>query len=84
MSSSASHLVAPDELHDDIEITAPHVLTAPWKTTRIFHRHRGADAEIEEASCRQGDFVEGRDANGFAVFQPRPQGEGGAPLPPAP
>ena len=28
------HLQGADVLHDDLEINAPHVLTAPWKTTR--------------------------------------------------
>ena len=75
------HLAAPDELHDDLEITAPHVLATPWKTTRIFRRHRGGPGdEIVEASCRQGDFNEARDADGFAVFVPRAHDEGGAPL----
>ncbi len=78
------HLAGPDELHDDLEITAPHVLAAPWKTTRIFHRHRGPDDEIVEASCRQGDFIESKDADGFAVFAPRGHDEGGAPLPTTP
>ncbi len=78
------HLAGPDELHDDLEITAPHVLIQPWKTTRVFRRQRGPNAEIVEASCRQGDFTEGRDADGFSEFEPRPHGEGGAPLPDQP
>jgi len=34
------HLATPDILHDDLEIVAPKILTAPWKTTRIFFRQR--------------------------------------------
>ena len=32
------HLVKPDVLYDDLEIDAPKVLSATWKTTRIFRR----------------------------------------------
>lgn len=32
------HLAAPNILHDEMEITAPKVLTETWKTTRIFRR----------------------------------------------
>src|ERR1700681_1658064 len=32
------HLAEKDVMHDDLEIFAPHVLTASWKTTRIFFR----------------------------------------------
>ena len=73
------HLVG-EELHDDLVITAPHVLTAPWKTTRIFRRQRGPGFDIAEASCRQGDFTESTDKNGDAIFAPLPRGEGGAPI----
>jgi hypothetical protein len=34
------HLAGKDELHDEIEIIAPKVLTKPWKTTRIYFRQR--------------------------------------------
>jgi hypothetical protein len=72
-------LTAPDVLTDDLEITAPHMLTAPWKTSRSFRRRRGFD--IVEASCRQGDFVEAKDARGNAVFAPLAHDAGGDPLP---
>jgi len=32
------HLIGPDTLADDLEITAPAVLTGPWKTSRFFYR----------------------------------------------
>jgi len=73
-------LTDPDTLTDDLEITAPHMLTAPWKTSRSFRRRRGFD--IVEASCRQGDFTESRDAHGNAVFTPLPHDAGGDPIPP--
>ncbi len=78
------HLAGPDLLQDDILVTAPHMLEKPWAYTRKFKRHRGADADIVEASCRQGDFVEQHDAEGNAIFAPLPHDVGGAPLPPAP
>jgi len=74
-------LTGPDRLEDELEITAPHQLAAPWKTTRHFIRHRGLNSEIVEASCRQGDFVEGKDKDGNAVFVPVAHDDGGAPIP---
>jgi hypothetical protein len=47
------HLAKPDVLHDDLEITAPKVLTAPWKTTRIFRRYPDRHYEIIEGECEQ-------------------------------
>jgi hypothetical protein len=76
------HLVAADRLRDDLEITAPHVLAEPWKISRSFLRSRERKYDIVEASCRQGDFVEGTDRNGNAIFAPIDHEEGGAPLPP--
>jgi hypothetical protein len=62
------HLTTPDVLADDLTITAPHVFTAPWKTTRLYKRIRGPGADFEEGVCRQGDFTESKDAQGNAVF----------------
>jgi hypothetical protein len=75
------HLAGPDLLEDDLLVTAPHMLKNPWAYKRIFKRHRGAEADIVEASCRQGDFVEQRDDQGNAIFAPLPHDAGGAPLP---
>ena len=75
------HLTGPDELHDDLVIEAPHVLSAPWITTRIFHRQRGPGLDIVEASCLQGDYAERLDPDGDAVFAPIAHAEGGAPIP---
>ncbi len=74
-------LTAPDVLQDDLVITAPHKLAQPWAYTRRFKRHRERSADIVEASCRQGDFTEAKDAAGDAVFAPLTHDEGGAPLP---
>ncbi len=73
-------LVSPDKLQDEIEIDAPHVLTTPWKTTRLFTRTRQRKFDIIEASCLQGNFVEKRDPKGNAIFEPLPHDEGGAPF----
>jgi hypothetical protein len=71
------HLQGPEILLDDLEITAPNVLTAPWKTTRIFLRRRGQKFDIVEGVCLQGQFSERVDENGYAVFVPIPHREGG-------
>jgi len=70
------HLAGPDTLHDDLEIIAPHVLTRPWKTTRIYYRQRGRKYEIVEGVCLEGSFTPGTDKNGNAVFVPVPQVNG--------
>ncbi len=70
------HLVSPDVLADDLTITAPHVFTAPWKTTRLYDRKRGPLAEVTEGVCRQGDFTEEKDKDGHAIFAPVRQRDG--------
>jgi len=75
------HLVGPDTLHDDLEITAPHVLTRTWKTTLILFRQRAKKYDIVEGVCLQGNYSEGKDAAGNAVFVPALQTEGGNTLP---
>jgi hypothetical protein len=71
------HLAAPDVLHDDLEITAPKILTAPWKTTRIYFRQRARKYDIVEGVCIQGEYSERQDPDGNAVFVPMPHNEGG-------
>lgn len=70
------HLAGPDTLADDLEITAPHVLSRPWKTTRLFHRAKGPGGDIEEGVCLQGGFAQQRDENGDDVFVPLPHDTG--------
>jgi hypothetical protein len=76
------HLAAPDKLQDDLEITAPHVLTRTWKTTRFLFRQRARKYDIVEGVCLQGNFSEGTDAAGDSVFVPAPQTAAGNWLPP--
>jgi hypothetical protein len=75
-------LAAPDLLHDELTITAPKVLTRPWKTTRIYYRQRAHRFDIVEGVCLQGDYANGVDAQGNAVFVKHRQ-ENGNVLPPA-
>jgi hypothetical protein len=75
------HAAGPDTLHDDLEISAPHVLTHTWKTTLILFRQRAKKYEIVEGVCLQGNYSESKDPGGYAVFVPAPQTEGGNVLP---
>jgi len=77
-------LTAPDTLADDLTITAPNVLSAPWSTRRIFYRRRARNDEIAEGVCLQGKFAEGTDANGDAAFTPLQYDADGSPIPPKP
>lgn len=61
------HLMGDNTLVDALAISAPKVLTAPWKTTRLFYRHRERSYDIVEGECLQ-DTVDKEDANGNAVF----------------
>lgn len=69
-----------DVLADDLEIIAPHVLTKPWKTTRLFFRQRARKFDIVEGVCLQGYFAERKDPDGNAVFVPIPQTADGNPV----
>ena len=70
------HLAEEDVLHDDLEITAPRILTRPWKTTRIWFRQRARKYDIVEGVCLQGFYFERKDARGNAVFVPIPHADG--------
>ena len=74
-------LAGPDDLRDELTITAPRILTRPWTTTRIFHRFRGRRFDIVEGVCLQGFFSDAVDAHGDAVFRPIPHQDGN-PIPP--
>ena len=78
------HLTGPDTLSDELTITAPHILTAPWKTGRLFYRRRARVDEITEGVCLQGKFAEGVDDHGDAAFVPIQYAADGSPLPPKP
>ena len=75
------HLAGPDTLHDDLQIIAPHVLSRPWSTTRIYYRRRGPQNDILEGVCLQGAFAERKNKEGDAVFEPLPHDKG-IPVPP--
>lgn len=70
------HLVAPDTLAFDLTIDAPHILTRPWTTRRLYHRNRRHSYRIVEGVCRQGDFHDATDRWGNAVFEPTYQQNG--------
>jgi len=71
------HLADKDILHDDLEIIAPHLLTKPWKTTRIFFRQRARKFDIVEGVCVTGDLVERVNSDGDNVFVPVQKSEWG-------
>lgn len=64
------HLKGPDTLYDELQISAPKVLTGTWHTTRKYYRQRAQKYEILEGVCEQGSFTEGKDASGNDVFVP--------------
>ncbi len=70
------HLVEPDVLRDELEIAAPHVLTAAWKTTRTYFRQRARKYDIVEGVCLQGSYAERKDKHGNAVFVLIPHADG--------
>jgi hypothetical protein len=75
-------LSSQDILEDELEITAPHVLTKPWKTTRLFFRQRAHKFDIIEGVCLQGSFKPAKDKDGFDVYEPIPMDIGGNRIPP--
>ena len=72
------HLVQPNVMADELEITAPKVLAATWKTTRLFRRYPDRHYEIVEGECVQEFLVPGKDANGNDIFLPNPQNADGS------
>jgi len=76
------HLLDPDTLAVDMEVTAPEILTETWKTRRLFHRRRERSFEIEQGVCRRGDFHDATDEWGNAIFEPTHDDGMGNLLPP--
>jgi hypothetical protein len=76
------HLIEPDTLADDLVIEAPHILTRPWETRRLFHRTRKRSFEIVEGVCRQGDFEPTTDKWGNPTYTLTRQQDGNV-LPPS-
>jgi hypothetical protein len=66
----------------DLEITAPKVLTKPWKTTRIYFRQRARTYDIIEGVCLEGYFKPGKDKWGNDIFEPIQHDVGGNRVPP--
>ena len=75
------HLTGPDTLADDLEITAPKVLSGPWKTTRLWRRLRGEKYEIAEGECVQGLVKPAKDKAGHDVFVLVPPAADGSVVP---
>lgn len=73
------YLAKPDELHDDLEITAPKILSRPYKTTRFWVKQT-IPPDITEAVCQQGMMKPGKDQHGNAVFTPQRMNEYGEPI----
>ena len=67
------HLTSPNALSDDMEITAPKVLSTTWKTTRNFRRYPDRHYEITEGECEQEDLIPGKDQFGNDIFVPNAQ-----------
>ena len=74
-------LTGPDSARVDLVVDAPKVLAAPWKASRTLQRHREQAFDLAESSCRQGDFLDGQDKDGLAIWLPLPKDDGGARLP---
>jgi hypothetical protein len=66
-----------DTLAVELTITAPAVLTAPWTTTRLLVRRRGAQFDIVEGQCVQGELVDAVDEHGNAIFEHAPAPDDG-------
>ena len=64
------HLLNPDTLADDLEITANKLLSTTWKTTRKYYRQRARKYDIVEGVCAQGSFIEALDKDGNSTFKP--------------
>lgn len=58
-------------LLNDMEITAPHILTKPWKTARKFFREPGGSADFVSGVCIEGNSDPAVDKDGNHVFVPR-------------
>ena len=71
-----------DTLVFEMEITAPKVLTKPWKTTRLWHRQRAQKYDIIEGTCLEGYFRPTKDKWGNEVFERLEHDVGGNRIPP--
>lgn len=74
--------VEKDVMHVYMKVTAPHVLTKPYETTRYYFRQRARKFDIVEGVCMEGYFAPRIDKDGFHVFVPQPHDVGGNRIPP--
>jgi hypothetical protein len=72
------HLAKPNVLQDDLEVTAPKVLTTTWKTTRFYRRYPERKYEIIEGECAQEDLTPAKDQFGNDIFVLNPQNPDGS------
>jgi hypothetical protein len=79
--SERIRLIRPNYLQDELTITAPKILSRPWKTNRGYYRQRLQAYDIVEGVCVQGGYREGEDKNGNPVLVPIPQSEDGSVVP---
>jgi hypothetical protein len=79
--SERIRLTKPNYLDDELTITAPKIMTRPWKTNRGYFRQRLQSFDIVEGVCVNGGFREGQDKNGNPIFVPIPLSEDGSVLP---
>ena len=74
--------VEKDIMYVNLKITAPHVLTKTYETTRTYFRQRARKFDIVEGVCQEGYFAPRIDKDGFHVFVPQPHDIGGNRIPP--
>jgi len=63
-------LISPNVLQNELVITAPNILTGPWKTTRKYFRERRQKFDIVGGVCIEGFYDAEIDKDGNAVFVP--------------
>ncbi len=74
--------VEKDVMHVYMKITAPHVLTKPYETTRYYFRQRARKFDIVEGVCQEGYFAPRVNKDGWHVYEPQPHDVGGNRIPP--
>ncbi len=79
--SERIRLVRQDYLEAELTITAPHVLSKPWRTSRGFYRHRKRREDIVEGVCALGELVNGVDKYDNPVYVRVPQNADGSVAP---
>ncbi len=65
------HITKPDTISDDLTITAPHVFTKPWSTSRIYYRQRAHKFDMVEGECLEDIYTPDVDKDGNHIFVQR-------------